>query len=181
MNKLVYKNFSFLIDQFLIFQFSVCDSNTKQMLPKSYFYFLAISMSLNLWQLLAVWILLMTFSVTTVSLGKVFPKVIGIPLTQFYKRHATPKVFDDYCGNPYSAIAGGAGKVLATGSSRAALAIIGGVFAQDAVHKAGIGQYPKYQFEKWSNGGTHPTGQPFLFKENGPSWGDSISRWKTPD
>jgi len=123
----------------------------------------------------------MAFCVVTVTLGKLFPKVIGIPLTRFYKRYATPKVFKEYCGNPFNAIVGGAVKVFGTGTGRVVIATAGAILIQDAVHKAGVGQYPKYVFEKWANGGSHPSGKPFVFKENGPSWGDNISKWGKPD
>lgn len=104
----------------------------------------------------------MAFSVVTVALGKLFPEVIGIPLTHFYKRYATQKV-------------------LSTGTGKMALVSVGALLGQDAVHKAGIDQYPKYQFEKWANEGSHPIGKPFVFKNNGPSWADNISKWRKPD
>jgi hypothetical protein len=150
-------------------------------LPNYYSFFLLISIALDLWWPLAIYIFLMAFCVVTVALGKVFPEVIGIPLTNFYKRYATQKVFKDYCGNPFSAIKGGAAKVLSTGTGKIGLASVGAILGQDAVHKAGIDQYPKYQFEKWANGGSHPTGEPFVFKDNGPSWADNISKWGKPD
>jgi hypothetical protein len=170
-----------LIDQFLIFQFNVCNSNTKQLLPTNYYFFLLISIALDLWWPLAVYIFLMAFCVVTVSLGKLFSEVIGIPLTHFYKRYTTQKIFKDYCGNTFSAICGGSVEVLSTGTGKIALALVGALLGQDAVHKSGIGQYPKYLFEKWANGGSHPTGKPFMFKDNGPSWGDTISKWKKSD
>ena len=170
-----------LMDQFLIFQFSVCNSRTKQLLPNHYFFFLVTSIALDCWWLFTVYIFLMAFCVVTVALGKLFPNTIGIPLTSFYKQYATQKVFKEYCGNPFSAITGGAAKVSGTGSGRIALASVSVVLGQDAVHKAGIGQYPKYQFEKWANGGNHPSGEPFTFKENGPSWADNISKWGKPN
>ena len=141
------------MDQFLIFQFNVCNSNIKQLVPNYYFFFLFISIALDLWWLLAVYIFIMIYCVLTVALGKLFPKAIGIPLTHFYKQYATPKVFKNYCGNnPFNAILGGATKVLSTGSGRVAVVTVSAVIGQDAAHKSGVGQYPKYQFEKWANG-----------------------------
>ena len=170
-----------LLDQFLIFQFNVCNSDTKQLLPNHYFLFSLASITLELWWPLATYIFLMAFCVATVTLGKLFPKVIGTPLTRFYKRYATPKVFKEYCGNPFSAIAGSAAKVFGIGTGRVAIAMAGAILTQDAAHKAGVGQYPKYKFEKWANGGSHPSGKPFVFKENGPSWADNISKCGKPD
>ena len=166
-----------LIDQFLIFQFNVCSSSAKQLLPNNYYYCLIISIGLDIWWPLAVYIFLMIYCVITVTLGKLFPKVIGIPFTNFYKEYATPKIFNNYCGNPYEAIVGTAAKTWKTGGGKIVLATASTFIGQDAAHKAGVGQYPKYMFEKWANGGSHPTNKPFMFQDNGPSWADNASRW----
>jgi hypothetical protein len=70
-----------------------------------------------------------------------------------------------------NAIKGTAVSVASTGAGKFTIATFVAVLGQDAAHKSGIGQYPKYQMEKWANGGTHPSGKPFTFKDNGPSWG----------
>ena len=172
-----------LMDRFLIFQFNICNSDSQELLPNKSIYFplLLIAAVFDSWLFIGVYVCLMVFTIMSVALGKLFPKVIGVPLTSFYKKHASPNIFKKYCGNPFSAIAGSAGKILTTGGGRIAVAMGVTVLGQDAVHKAGIGQYPKYQFEKWANGGVHPSNQPFVFKDTGPSWADNISKWGKPN
>ena len=171
--------FSFVIDQYLIFQYNICDTRSKILLPnkKIYFTFLITSTAFDIWWFMGIYICMMAFAVITVTLGKLFPETIGVPLTGFYKKYASSKIFEKYCGNPFGSIGGGAAKVLSSGGGRVAIALGGTVLGQDVAHKAGVGQYPKYVFETWADNGTHPSKEPFTFKPNGPSWADNISKW----
>ena len=124
----------------------------------------------------------MVFCVVSVIFGKLFPNVVGTPLTRVYKKYASHDIFITYCGNnPYNRIVGGLGAIGSTGGGRILLAAGGLLFGQDIIHKSGIGQYPKYQFEKFANNGNHPSGKPFTFKDNGPSWADNLSRYGKRD
>jgi heme/copper-type cytochrome/quinol oxidase subunit 2 len=173
-----HKSIKKLIDQYLIFQYHICDTKSKVILPnkKVYFIFFVIATTFDIWWVMVIYICMMVFAVITVALGKLFPEAIGIPLTSFYKKHASTDIFEKYCGNPFSSIAGSFGKIVSSGGGRIAAATGMAILGQDALHKAGVGQYPKYQLEKWLNGGIHPSNEPFTFKDNGPSWGDNLSK-----
>jgi hypothetical protein len=126
------------------------------------------------WEFSAFYIFLMVFSFISVILGKLFPNSIGIPLTGFYKRYSTPEIFEKYCGNLFSAVAGGLAEIAQTSGGKVAVAIGGVLIAQDAFCKSGATQVAQYKMEQVMNGGTHPSNQPFLFKPTEPSWADQL-------
>jgi len=166
-----------IFDFYLKFQYDVCDVKSRSFLPNRGFYVtcLLLSFLFDTYVFVGVYLFLMIFCMVTVIFGKLFPKFIGIPLAGFFKKYSSPEVFKNYCGNPLGAITGGVVKIAGTSGGRVAIAAAGILITQDAVHKSGIGQYSKYQIEKWSNDGSHPSNKPFTFKNNGPSWADNVS------
>ena len=109
-----------LLDKFLIFQYHLCDTKSRELLPNKplFLAIFTIAIVFDFWLLIVIYICIMVYAVLTVSLGKLFPKTIGVPLTTFYKKYSSTDVFYKYCGNPFSAIAGGAAKVAASGGGR---------------------------------------------------------------
>jgi Cytochrome C and Quinol oxidase polypeptide I len=171
-------NVKYLLDRYLIFQHGACSGTNVLSLPERNLYILLflIAFITDQWWVLGIYIVPLIFATVTVALGKLFPKYIGVPLTNFYRKNSSPDIFKKYCGNPFSAMTASAAKVAGSGAGRAAVAAAGAVIGQDALHKAGISQYPKYRLEQWANGGVHPSNEPFTFKDKGPSWGDNISK-----
>lgn len=96
------------MDKFLVFHFEVCDILSGHFLPSKSFYFFSFALAYvtDSWWPMVTYIGLMIFAVSSVCLGKFFPNTIGIPVTRFYKRHASSYVFHKYCGNSYGAIGG---------------------------------------------------------------------------
>ena len=163
-----------IFDWFLRFQYEVC--GTQKPFMSGLGYVILGSISISPWVLI-IYLCFISYCTVTVFLGKIFPKIIGIPLVTFYRRHSTDEVFRKYCGNPFSAITGSAVKALGSGSGKLVGACLVTVIAQDAAHKSGAPQIARYEYEKFSNGGVHPKG-PFLFeKVDKPSWADNISKW----
>jgi hypothetical protein len=170
-----------VLDRYLIFQHGSCQGRQLLVLPERnvYVLLLGIAFLTDQWWVLGIYIVPLIFATVTVTLGKLFPKYIGIPLTSFYRDNSSPDIFKKYCGNPFSSIAGAAAKVAGSGAGRVVIAAGGAVAAQDMLHKSGVGQYPKWKFEEYVNNGKHPSKQPFTFKDNGPSWADNISKGGT--
>jgi len=169
-----------IMDYYLIFQYKVCDTNTSIFTifySKLFLSCLLLSIIFNFPLFIIIYISSMFYALVTVILGKLFPEFIGVPLTAFYKKYSTQEVFNQYCGNPLSSIVGGVVKIANTGSGKIVFCTLGAIGVQEGLHKACVGQYPKYRFEEWANNGKHPSGKSFEFKDNGPSWADNISKW----
>jgi hypothetical protein len=160
------------MNHYLRFQFETC-SGTSQVFFSSRNVFLAslmVAFLFDFYWFSIAYIALIVFSIVAVVSEK------GLPLTHFFKRYSTPDIFIKYCGNPLSALVGGAAKIGSKGTGKVALALGGIVVGQDAFQKSKMGQRPQYAVEKVLNNGVHPSNEPFTFKPNGPSWADNVSK-----
>ena len=121
------------------------------------------------------------------SLCVYFPDTIGKKYTGFLKKHSTETTFLKYCGNPGGSIIkalGLAGKneiaqaLVKNGGKKIIYVGAGVLGAQHGIHKSKIGQLYEYKVEKELNNGIHPSKEPFLFRDNGPSWADQAFKPK---
>ena len=164
-----------MMNKFLIFQNNLCQEET--FLSNKTLYVICLTVATDYWHFIGIYVSLIIFITISVFLGKLFPKHIGIFLTNFYKKHSTSDIFEKYCGNLYSSISSTAAQIVSNGGSKAVLVIVSAILGQDAIHKTGLGEYFKYVFEKTVNGGVHPSKESFLFKSKEDSWGDKISKY----
>ena len=170
---------NFLIDKYLEFQFFVC---VESYIP--YFYLILLSLLTyvfgSFYYIFLYWTATI-FILLNLFLSEKLPNSYGKWYLKFLKTHSSKDVFDKYCGNPFGAIGKAIGNpewlkvACQNGFGKAVTGTGLALGAEHTLHHARIDQVYKYQTDKYINGGTHSSGKPFSFTDNGPSLVDNLA------
>jgi len=115
------------------------------------------------------------FILVTLYLAEKYPSKFGGRYLDFLKRNSSSDAFNQYCGNPWSALKAAIKNpefikvAFENGVGKGIVGTGGVLLGEHALHKAKLGQIYEYSVEKSMNSGVHPSGKPFLYKPNGPS------------
>ena len=178
------KNKSFktvLFDMFLKYQFTICCVESKapisHLLPITFLTYVFDS----LYYIIVYWISIIYVLTMLYLAAKVYPKTFGIRYLNFLKRHSSIDAFEKYCGNSWSALKAAINHpdfinvAVKNGIGKGIYVTGGALTTEHVLHKSKIGQVYQYQTEKYLNGGTHPSGKPFVFRPNGSSILDNLT------
>lgn len=158
----------FLFNQFLKYQYKICTTGDK--LPWSHalaFTILTYSFE-SIYPHLLLYALSIFYIGISVWLAKSFPDSFGKWYWSFLRQNSSPGVFDKYCGNPGGNLEGFASGVRAFVKAGGLKLIKGTVFGFGTEHflstMVPVHQPFIYEAETFKNGGVHPSGKPFEFK-----------------
>jgi hypothetical protein len=149
-----------LFDMFLKYQFTVC---TEPTIPSSHYIPLSLlTCAFDSLYYISLYAISISYILLTVCVSDQFPDSFGSWYLSFLKRHSSPEAFKKYCGNPFQAL-----KASIKNPEFAKVVFKNG--GGKVIVGAGVGLAVDHGAHKFLNNGKHSSGQPFSFKDNGPS------------